>query len=126
MSAANDIISPADIPVSGRDSYDIEDKQRVIPAAVSQLKADLGRPVDSQSDLEGFASAAYASYILASGAIKPSDPRYGDAIDDGRRADSYSNQFLDMYDRALTAIQASDSDRDGEPDSGLPLHVDTF
>lgn len=116
------------VPVSGPGPFESNDvdpfteteKREALAHAEAQLEADVndGDEISTEAieRLHREAANSYASYRLVTGPASPSSARLGDFADDGSDRMDLAHEFLEMYERAVTSINAAEGDQSGGED----------
>ena len=102
-----------DVPLSGPDSYAVEEKRKALFHAESSLELDTnnGDPIKDEDLTNSHKSAVMnlATHVLTHAAEEPSDVTIGDMQDGGGTITEYSSRYLEEYQRIVESIRDSGS-----------------
>lgn len=97
-----------DVPISGPDEYDSQQKRLAIFHAESSLELDVnsGKPIASDNVVGAHKAAVMnlATHVLTHAAEDPSNTTIGDMADDGGTITEYSSRYLDEYERLVDKL----------------------
>jgi len=113
MAEELDYITLDDIPLVGPDPYSDAEKTRAAKSAEEKLEADVndGNKFSDTTSLHKEAIAAWATYVLASGPVHPSDADSG-AFYNGAGDDQaeFASEMENVYHSNKSSILGSEQD----------------
>lgn len=103
-----------EIPITGPDPFDKEDKLEAAEKGEAKLESDVneGSPIPDQvrEAIHGEAAACWATYRLVLGIKSPESQSRGDSLDEGTERMAFADRIKQMYDSHVDSIIMADAD----------------
>lgn len=109
-----------DVPLTGPDPFEKDEKARALQRANAQLESDVngGNRIESPEVIHNHAASSYATYVLVLGPKSPGSARAGDFADEGSERMAFAERILGMYERAVNSIIGGTGSGGDETDGG--------